>query len=115
MDNDLSVIFARNMRLLLELKQEDTVSAAKKAHINQKTVWNYTQPEHCNPTLTKVGALAKALRVHPSLMMIDSAFDNGLPETEALDLVQTILQLDPRVRAQVMEFIAMWKRPGDTP
>jgi transcriptional regulator with XRE-family HTH domain len=107
----LTEIVAKNIQELLEARGENSVTAGKRSGIDQKTVWNYTQAETCNPTLKKVDLLAKALDIHPSLLMIESAFANGVPDHKTAELIYRILQLSPTARRQVSEFIEMWERP----
>ena len=107
----LSEIVSENIQALLDSQGEDSVSAAKKSGIDQKTVWNYTQPDRCNPTIKKIDLLAKALKVHPSLLMIESAFQEGVPDHRTAELLHRILKLSPAARRQVGEFIEMWEKP----
>ncbi len=109
----ITEIVSENLRALLEARGETSVSASKKSGIDQKTVWNYTQADSCNPTLKKIDSLARALDVHPSLLMIDSAFRNGIPNHKTADLMHRILQLSEPARKQVSEFVAMWENAGE--
>ena len=109
----LTDIVSKNLGTLLELRAEDTVSAARKARMDQKTVWNCINPETCNPTLKKIDALSLALRVDPPLLMIDSAFENGEPVCEVMGLMGRILKLPPIAQRQVSEFIEAWERVSD--
>lgn len=79
--------------------------------MDQKTVWNMAHADHCNPTLRNVEKLAATLAIHPSLLMIDSALDNGIPGPETIELLERIARLSPTAQRQVSEFIDMWERP----
>jgi transcriptional regulator with XRE-family HTH domain len=114
MEKLLSEIVSENIKTLLAELGEDSVSASKKSGIDQKTVWNYTQADRCNPTIKKIDALAKALKVHPSLLMVESAFVNGVPDSKSAELPRRILELSPSARRQVMEFIEMWEQVKDS-
>lgn len=112
MKKPLNEIVAKNIFRLLEERGETTVSARKKAKMDQKTVWNMAHADHCNPTLKNVEKLAATLSVHPSLLMIDSALDNGIPDPATVDLLERIARLSPTAQRQVSEFIDMWERPN---
>ena len=111
MKKPLNEIVSENVCRLLELRDETTTTASKIAGMDQKTVWNMANAESCNPNLRNVSKLAKALGVTPSLLMIDSAFAEGLPDSETAALLERIMALPPKARAQVSEFVAMWERP----
>lgn len=111
MKKPLNEIVSRNIRRLLEERGDTSTSAGRKAGINQKTVWNFTQAESCNPTIKNIEKLAAALAVHPSLLLIDSAMDKGIPDHATAELLERIVRLDPAVQRQVGEFIEMWERP----
>jgi len=98
----------------MELLDESSVSASKKAKMDQKTVWNMTRAESCNPRLSNIEKLAEALGVTPSLLMVESAFSEGLPDKETATLLRRVMALPPKARVQVSEFIEMWERPKDT-
>lgn len=111
MRKQLNEIVSENVCRLLDLLGENSVSASKKARMDQKTVWNMTQADSCNPNLKNVSKLARALGVTPSLLMIDSAFAEGLPDNETAALLERIMALPPKARVQVSEFVEMWERP----
>lgn len=111
MKKPLNAIVAKNIYRLLEHLGETSVSAGKKSGVNQKTVWNMTQDEVCNPTIKNLEKLARALGVHPSLLLIDSSMESGIPGAETVELLERIVKLSPKARSQVSEFIEMWERP----
>jgi len=113
MKKELNEIVSENVCKLLELLGESSVSAGKKARMDQKTVWNMTRADSCNPNLRNLSKLANALGVTPSLLMIESAFDEGLPDSQTARLLQRVISLPPKARSQVSEFIEMWERPKD--
>jgi len=110
MKKTIPEIVSENIVALISLRGESTVSAGKKSKIDQKTVWNYTQPDFCNPTLKKLDALANALDVHPSMLLIDGAFTREAPSKEAARLLERIVRLKPAAQRQVSEFMEMWEQ-----
>lgn len=111
MKKPLNEIVSHNICRLLEELGETSVSAGRKSGMDQKTVWNMTQAASCNPTIKNIAKLSHGLRINPSVLLIDSAIDSGVPEREAVELIEKIVRMSPKARRQVAEFVEMWDRP----
>lgn len=113
MKKPLNEIVAKNIFRLLEHLGETSMSAKKLTKLDQKTVWNMANAEHCNPTIRNIEKLANGLGVHPAFLLIDSALDQSIPDKQTIELMERILHLSPKARGQVAEFIEMWERPNN--
>lgn len=108
MENTLRGVFADNLTTLLNLKEETSVSAARRSQINQKTIWNYCYSPTCNPTLNNVEAIADAFKIAPYRFLLAESFTHNASQIDIIEqIIGNIRKLSEREIEHISELVEL--------